>query len=204
MVDELAVTNEIWRRWGEMKIIPPMTWAELRKKVEEYVKAGKDPYDILRGPAPSKEWMEKKGFVEAKLPWPNPEPEAIVEEVELQTFALLFLSKVTEAWTTKETQRFYEWIMEPTKNGVLVGREGAERPHEFFPEEIIKKIGVAVARFGFPDQVSRNWAKSILSGRKIHYIDVGFPTLIVSDPDYALEVLAGEGLDTSKILVERT
>jgi rubrerythrin len=64
MVDELAVTNEIWQKWIGRKILPPMTWAELRKKVEEFVKAGKDPYDILRGPAPAKEWMEKKGFAE--------------------------------------------------------------------------------------------------------------------------------------------
>ena len=61
---ENDITNSIWRKWQEQKITPPMTWQQLWDKVREYIKAGKDPYDILRGPAPSEEWMEKKGFAE--------------------------------------------------------------------------------------------------------------------------------------------
>jgi hypothetical protein len=211
MVDELAVTNEIWRRWNETKIIPPpMTWAELRKKVEEYVKAGKDPYDILRGPAPSKEWMEKKGFVEAnKLScWPNPEPDAIVEEKELITFAEWLLAAVKRVWETKKAETEAVWIIEPTDKGVLVGVRGASRPHEFFPLELIQKIEthllIPAAIFHLDTVEELSTVREILRKYGISFREVGRGLEIHIDPDYALEVLASEDFDTSRILVERS
>ena len=231
MVDELAVTNEIWRKWDKMKITPPMTWAELRKKVEEYVKAGKDPYDILRGPAPSKEWMEKKGF-ETKLPWPNPEPEAIVEEKELPTFAEWLIAAVKRVWRTKQPETFWEWLIEPTDKGVLVGLRGVSRPHELFLANLIEKhnpdklkdlftgrtlegyVEAAKVRtletfkgvtFYFETEAERDRAQQFLLQRHDISLTKGPNNSLtdIGDPDYILELLAFYDFDTSKIQVER-
>lgn len=209
MVDELKVTNEIWRRWDEQKITPPMTWQQLWEKVREYIKAGKDPYDILRGPAPSKEWMEQKGFVETKLPWPNLEPEAIVEEREIPMFAPALLDLVKKAWHTKESQRFWEWIIEPVEGGVLVGLRGALRPHELFSQSIMEKFAEYQYEGGttlyFESEAERNRAKEFLLRRyNISLIEgPGMSLSGIANTDYILELLATEGFDTSKILVER-
>jgi len=241
MVDELAVTNEIWRKWNDQKIIlsvvplmyslPPMTWADLRKKVEEYVKAGKDPYDILREPPRrSKEGIEKKGF-ETKLPWPNPEPEAIVDERELRTFAEWLLAAVKRVWKTKQSEIAWEWLIEPTDRGVLVGLRGVSRPHELFLATLIEKhnpdklkdlfagrtlegyVEAAKVRtletfkgvtFYFETIAERDKAREFLGRHNFRFPDG--PEISLKDidnADYMLELLAYEGFDTSKIMVER-
>ena len=211
MVDELAVTNEIWRKWNEAKIKPPMAWAELRKKVEEYVKAGKDPYDII-----FETQLKMLGGEEAKpisLPWSNPEPEAVVEERELPTFAEWLLAAVKRVWETKKGEIHWEWLIEPTDKGVLVGLRGVSRPHELFPKDLIEsrafERGIekvraewkAILYFETPDQLET--AVKILSPLDISF-RVTMPSRLEADnPDYVLEVLASSGFDTSKILVER-
>jgi hypothetical protein len=209
-----------------------MTWAELRKKVEENVKAGRDPYDILRGPAPSKEWMEQKGFVE-KLPWPNPEPEAIVEEVELRTFAEWLLATVKRVWKTKKPESVWEWLIEPTDRGVLVGLRGVSRPHELFPANVIEKIpnpgklkdlftgrtleGYVEAErvrtletfkgttFYFETTAERDKAREFLARHNFYFPDGPEVSLTdIDDADHMLELLAYEGFDTSKVMVERS
>jgi len=234
--DDLRITNEIWRKWDEQKITPPMTWQQLWDKVREYIKAGKDPYDILRGPAPSKEWMEKKGFVEAKLPWPNPEPEAIVEEKELQTFHPELLVTIVGAWRSKRTLNFWDWVIHPVENGVLVGLREASRPHEFFSIDVIQKIGAhhsnsdklkdlftgrtlegyveaakvrtletfKGATFYFETKEERERARELLARHKFYFpYGPDFSLTAIDDPDYMLEILASEGFDTSRVLVER-
>ena len=227
---ENDITNEIWRRWNEQKITPPMTWQQLWEKVREYIKAGKDPYDILRGPAPSKEWMEQKGFV-AKLPWPNLEPVAIVEEAELRTFAEWLLAAVKRVWKTKNPESFWEWLIEPTDRGVLVGLRGVSRPHELFPADLIEKhnpdklkdlftgrtlegyVEAAKVRtletfkgvtFYFETTAERDKAREFLGRHNFYFPDGPEISLTdIEDPDYMLELLAYEGFDTSKIQVER-
>jgi hypothetical protein len=225
MVDELAVTNEIWRSWDEQKVKPPMTWAELRKFVEESIKIGADPY-VLRP------WSEEKRmeifkvfrkeiptragpYAETRLPWPNPEPEAVVELAEIPTFSPALLSKVETAWETKKSERFWEWIIEPTDKGVLVGLRGASRPHELFTPDIIQELHKG-RRKGYPrvtgfmsnlyfeGEESRAQARYILQKHGIYPEDgPDFSFIDVEDADYVLELLSAAGFDTSKILVER-
>jgi hypothetical protein len=203
--DDLRITNEIWRKWDEQKITPPMTWQQLWDKVREYIRAGKDPYDILRGPAPSEEWMQKKGFVEAKLPWANPEPEAVVEERELPTFADWLLAAVKRVWETKKGEIYWEWLIEPTERGVLVGLRGVSRPHELFPTDVIEKIKPyhVFPRFRFETGSELETAETILERQGISTRRIDMALMIFGDADYALEVLAERGVDTSRILVER-
>jgi hypothetical protein len=221
MVDELAITNEIWRYWDEQKIPPPMTWAELRKKVEELVKKQisletiKLRLETLPWAKEPEEKIEIKRFVEAKLPWPNPEPEAIVELAEIPTFSPALLSKVETVWETKKSERFWEWIIEPTDKGVLVGLRGASRPHELFTREIIEELHRG-RRKGYPrvtgfmsnlyfeGEESRAQARYILQKHRIYPEDgPDFSFIDVEDADYVLELLSAAGFDTSKILVER-
>jgi len=243
-VDGLEVTKDIWRKWEEKKIIPPMTWQELRLKVEEYIREGKDPYDILRGEPPTEEWIERRlgkprteeerrerhkerygteelpprgyphtragRYVETRLPWPNPEPEVIVTEAELPSFSRSFLGKVKEAWKTKTSQRFWEWLIEPTEKGVLVGLRGAERPRQLFSDRLIesKKFDDVLygktATFYFESREDRKRAAEILAKHNFYFPygpDISLTE--IDEPDYMLELLASEGFDTSKILVER-
>jgi hypothetical protein len=240
MVDELAITNEIWRKWDEAKIIPPMTWAELRKKVEEYAKAGVVALDdfitlleqkvtVVRAPPGSKkEWILRhpsEGAVSKEelrrrqqetierlrsmgprqLPWSNSEPEAIVEERELPTFAEWLLATVKRVWETKKGETYWEWLIEPTERGVLVGLRGAGRPHELFPTDVIEKIKPyhVFPRFRFETGRELETAETILERQGISTGRIDMALMIFGDADYALEVLAERGVDTSRILVER-
>jgi hypothetical protein len=250
MVDELAITNEIWRKWHEAKLIPPMTWAELRKKVEDYAKAGvvaledfitllEQKVTVVRAPPGSKkEWILRhpsEGTVSEEelrrrqqetierlrsmgprqLPWSNSEPEAIVDIAELPTFSLALLSKVERVWETKKPEIFWEWLIEPTDKGVLVGLRGASRPHELFTPEVIQQLHMG-RRKGYPrvsgfmsnlyfeGEESRAQARYILQKHGIYPEDgPDFSFIDVEDADYVLELLSAAGFDTSKILVER-
>ena len=141
MVDELAITNEIWRKWDKEKVTP-MPWAELRKKVEEYAKAGKDPHDLIEKYNPDK---LKDLFTGRTL-------EGYVEAAKVRT--LETFKGVTFYFETREDrQRAYE----------LLAR------HDFhFP-------------YG-PD----------------------FSLTGIDNPDHMLEILASEGFETSRVLVERS
>jgi hypothetical protein len=65
-------------------------------------------------------------------------PSVSAEEIPMYTPA--FLSAVKEAWKTKTTKTFWEWIIEPTIGGVNVTLRGAKTPHEFFPHHVIEKM----------------------------------------------------------------
>ena len=66
--------------------------------------------------------------------------EAVVRVEEIPTFTPAFLSKIEEAWRSKSVQFYWEWIMEPTAEGVTVTLQGTKKPHEFFPKDIIERM----------------------------------------------------------------
>jgi hypothetical protein len=200
--DDLRITNEIWRKWDEQKITPPMTWQQLWDKVREYIKAGKDPYSELSIPAMREAYLRAK---QTRLPWANAEPEAVVEERELPTFAEWLLAAVKRVWDTKKGEIYWEWLIEPTDKGVLVGLRGVSRPHELFPSDVIEKIKPfrVIPRFHFETGSELETAETIFDRQGISYTRIDMALLIHTDPDYALEVLAEHGVDTSRILVER-
>ena len=168
---------------------------------------------------------------EKRLPWPNPEPEAIVEEAELKTFAEWLLAAVKRVWKTKKSEIHWEWIIEPTDKGVLVGLRGVSRPHELFPASLIEKhnpdklkdlfagrtlegyVEAAKVRtletfkgvtFYFETTAERDKAREFLARHNFYFPDgPGISLTDIEDPDYMLELLAYEGFDTSKIMVER-
>ena len=217
MVDELAVTNEIWQKWIGRKILPPMTWAELRKKVEEFVKAGKDPYDILRGLAPSegkaeipllytetikqeitaaiaeeKEAIDDYADLENKLRKAGLNSEAdIVNEIRNDE---MDHKKKFEALTTHHSN--------PDKlKDLFTGRtlEGYVEAAKVRTLETFKGV-----TFYFETTAERDKAREFL-GRHNFYFPDG-PEISLKDienADYMLELLAYEGFDTSKIQVER-
>ena len=245
MVDELAVTNEIWRKWNEQKITPPMTWQQLWDKVREYIKAGKDPYSELSIPAMREAYLRAKQkepltyyphtigtrYVETRLPWSNPEPLAVVEEAELKTFAEWLLAAVKRVWKTKKPESFWEWLIEPTGRGVLVGLRGVSRPHELFLADLIEKynpdklkdlftgrtlegyVEAAKVRtletfkgvtFYFETREDRQRAYELLARHDFHFpYGPDFSLTGIDNPDHMLEILASEGFDTARILVER-
>ena len=93
---------------------------------------------------------EKEEEKEERLPWPNMLPEAVVGVEELPTFSPALLGLVKKAWETKKWQRFWEWLIEPVTDGVLVGLRGEIRPHELFPVDVIQKIEVPETESGSP------------------------------------------------------
>jgi hypothetical protein len=223
--DDLKITNEIWQKWSEEKIKPPMTWQQLWDKVREYIRAGKDPYLLLAPTAleraeqkqPLAYYPHTTGtrYVETRLPWTNPEPEAIVEVEEIPTFSPAFLSAVKKAWESKQTQTFWEWIIEPVSDGVLAGLRGASRPHEKFPKEIIESMEYSEATrkwgakkgvtFYFETALDRDRARDLLAKHNFYFPDgPDFSLTDIDNPDYMLELLAYEGFDTSRITVERS
>jgi len=66
--------------------------------------------------------------------------EAVVREEELPTFTPAFLSTVEQAWRSKSVQTYWDWICEPTAEGVTVTLRGTTKPHEFFPKNIIERM----------------------------------------------------------------
>lgn len=240
MVDELAITNEIWRRWDEMKITPPMTWAELRKKVEEHVKAGKDPYDILRGPAPSKEWMEKKGFVEAKLPYPKiveSKPDGSIV-IAVSEDLHIVAAKYKEEFPDRPIARESGWWIVRSFNPKTLSWVDHSRPGTgvtwWLNREITEKLGlgnpdtlkglfagrtlegyVEAAKvrtletfkgttFYFETKEERERARTLLAKHNFYFPDGPEISLTaIDDADYMLELLAYEGFDTSKVMIER-
>jgi len=254
MVDELAVTNEIWRKWDEMKV-QPISWQQLWEQVRQRIKKGEEPSKIIEAfiEIGKAELLRKREIVEIiaeemptkyakveeevsyilypRLPWPYPEPEAIVEEAELKTFAEWLLAAVKRVWKTKKSEIHWEWIIEPTDKGVLVGLRGVSRPHELFPASLIEKhnpdklkdlfagrtlegyVEAAKVRtletfkgvtFYFETTAERDKAREFLARHNFYFPDgPGISLTDIEDPDYMLELLAYEGFDTSKIMVER-
>lgn len=143
MVDPLKITNEIWRKWDDTKSYP-MSWHELRIKVEEHLAAGKDPHTIGAESNP--------------------------------TLKDLF------------TGRTLEGYVEAAKAKTL---------DTFTPRG-------KYAIFYFENKEERTRANTILQRNNLHY-DYGPNVSLenIEDPDAALEILASEGFDTSKIVVER-
>lgn len=207
MVDELAITNDIWRKWDEQKIKPPMAWMELRKKVEEYVKAGKDPYTLQTEFVYAEDWQKDLNM----LPWANPEPDAVVDLKELPTFAEWLLSAVKRVWKTKQSESHWEWLIEPTEKGVLFGLRGVSRPHELFPAAVIQQmersgegtVGYLPTTLYFVSEEESAQARDILYRNGVNYIEVKTSSIQVADADYVLELLASQGFDTSRIQVEK-
>lgn len=232
MSDPLAVTNEIWRKWAEQKIKPPMSWVELRKKVEAYIKEGKDPLTLQTEfvyETAEKDLLIKQTIQERALHLsPHPKTDAVVEEAEIPTFSPAFLGVVEESWKTKQIKSFWEWIMEPYSDGVTVRLRGTTKPHEFFPREIIEKMKYSKetrkyvifdsrlsdagpkskATFYFKTKEERNRAREILSHHNFYFPDgpeipgESYTLTDIDDPDYMLELLDSEGFDTTSIMVE--
>lgn len=226
MPDPLKITNEIWQKWDEQKIKPPLSWIELRKFVEESIRLGTDPYVLLpwseekraiifrtfKKEIPAVEIQEARIKEERVFPWPNLEAQATVEQEEIPTFNPAMLDLVKKAWKTKQPQRFWEWIIEPSHYGVLVGLRGASRPHEFFPETIIESTEFLFptppkakgTTFYFETHEDRKKARELLSHHNFYFPDgPDFSLTDIDDPDYMLELLDSEGFNTSKIMVEK-
>ena len=70
----------------------------------------------------------------------KPISEAVVRVEEIPTFTPAFLSTVEEAWRSKSVQTYWDWICEPTAEGVTVTLRGTTKPHEFFPRDIIERM----------------------------------------------------------------
>jgi len=70
----------------------------------------------------------------------KPISEAVVRVEEIPTFTPAFLSAVEEAWRSKSVQTYWDWICEPTAEGVTVTLRGTTKPHEFFPRDIIERM----------------------------------------------------------------
>jgi len=94
-----------------------------------------------------KEFMKGEvldGFVEAARVKPLTEfseaPEAVVREEEIPSFSPAFLTEVEKAWKEKRSTSFWDWMMEPTADGVTVTLRGTTKPHEFFPKDIIERM----------------------------------------------------------------
>jgi len=68
------------------------------------------------------------------------EPEATVREEEIPSFSPAFLSEVERAWKEKRSTSFWDWMMEPTAEGVTVTLRGTTKPHEFFPKDIVERM----------------------------------------------------------------
>ena len=218
MVDELAVTNEIWRSWGEKKIKPPLHWAELRKKVEEYVKAGKDPYDILREPAQFAQ-AEKKGFAEIPLLQQEitaaiaEEKEAIDDyahlENELRKAGLNSEADIVNEIRKDEMdhKKRFEALMTHHSNpdklkDLFTGRtlEGYVEAAKVRTLETFKGV-----TFYFETTAERDRAREFLARHNFYFPDGPEISLTdIDDADHMLELLAYEGFDTSKIMVERS
>ena len=255
---ENDITNSIWRKWAEQKITPPMTWQQLwdavrycltlgltnvddiyelitpletytGDKVEEARKRAQEAVSHLKGVLKPK--AEMRYGREKTLPWPNPEPEAIVEEAELKTFAEWLLAAVKRVWKTKKPESFWEWLIEPTDRGVLVGLRGVSRPHELFSASLIEKhnpdklkdlfagrtlegyVEAAKVRtletfkgvtFYFETREDRQRAYELLARHDFHFpYGPDFSLTGIDNPDHMLEILASEGFDTARILVER-
>jgi hypothetical protein len=163
MVDELAITNEIWRKWDEAKIIPPMTWAELRKKVEEYAKAG---------------------------------------VVALDDFITLLEQKVTVVRAPPGSKK--EWILRHPSEGAVSEEELRRRQKETI--ERLRSMGRRLkgVTFYFETRGDRDRAYELLTRHDFHFpYGPDFSLTDIDNPDYMLELLASEGFETSKILVER-
>jgi hypothetical protein len=88
---------------------------------------------------------------------------------------------------------------------VLVGLRGVSRPHELFPTDVIEKIKPyhVFPRFRFETGSELETAETILERQGISTRRIDMALMIFGDADYALEVLAERGVDTSRILVER-
>lgn len=67
-------------------------------------------------------------------------PEAVVRVEEIPTFTPAFLSAVEQAWRSKSVQTYWDWICEPTSEGVSVTLRGTTKPHEFFPKDILERM----------------------------------------------------------------
>lgn len=213
-LDSLSITNEIWRYWDDRAkgtLHRPMSWTELRRKVDEYIKVGKDPLE-LKKLLSLDEWETKKGETPT-APWPNMLSDAEVEEKEIPLFSPAMLDLVERAWKTKEAQRMWEWIIFPVERGVLVGLQGVSKPHELFSKEIIEKLKYSpkikrytttgFVTFTFASEGEREEAERTLEAHGIDWQPVSPEMLNVqSSPDRALEILA-EKIDTSRIVVER-
>jgi hypothetical protein len=218
MSDPLAVTSEIWRKWQEQKIKPPMSWIELRKKVEAYIKEGKDPLTLQTEfvyETEKEQTMQERALSLS----PHPKTEAVVEEAEIPTFSPAFLGVVEDSWKTKQIKSFWEWIMEPYSDGITVRLRGTTKPHEFFPKEIIEKMkysketekyGVEKKKattFIFETTHERDEALSILILKipAAYNFKAEPPASItnIDEPDWALETLFDAGFDTAKVMVEK-
>jgi len=66
--------------------------------------------------------------------------EAVVRIEEIPTFTPAFLSTVEKAWRSKSVETYWDWICEPTAEGVTVTLRGTIKPHEFFPKDIIERM----------------------------------------------------------------
>jgi hypothetical protein len=123
--------THLWAKFRDTGLL--RTWALLDKDNRDIIvamlKIWKGATSSVSSHSPKK-W-ERLSFIES---------EAIIRKEEIPMFTPAFLSDVKEAWTTKKVQSFWEWIMEPKPEGVAVRLRGVEKPHEFFPAEIIEKM----------------------------------------------------------------
>jgi hypothetical protein len=218
--DDLRITNEIWRKWDEQKITPPMTWQQLWDKVREYIKAGKDPYDILRGPAPSKEWMEKKGFVEDYGKTIQQEiTAAIAEEKEAIDDYADLENKLRKAGLNSQADivneiRNDEIDHKKKFEALTIHHSNPDKLKDLFAGRTLEGYVEAArvrtletfkgATFYFETKEERERARELLARHKFYFpYGPDFSLTAIDNPDYMLEILASEGFDTSKIMVER-
>ena len=147
MVDELKITNEVWRYWDEHKIKPPFEWYQLRMRVEEAVREGKKPEEIIQA--------------------------FITHYSNSDKLKDLFAGRTLEGYVEAAKVRTLE-----TFRGVT---------------------------FYFETETERDRAQQLLLQRHNISLTKGSNNSLtdIGDPDYILELLASEGFDTSKVLVER-
>jgi len=202
MVDELAVTNEIWRRWDEMKIKPPFEWYQLRVRVEEAIKEGRKPEEIVQA------FMRKYGKSPEKLP----------EEVE--KIPLLYTQTIQQeisAAIAEEKEAIDDYAQLENKLRQAGLSSQADIVNEIKTDEMDHKVKFEAmlkgeyppmtkpATFYFETKGDCDRARDLLHRFTNFYFPYGpdFSLTVIDDPDYMLELLAGEGFDTSKILVKR-
>jgi len=123
--------THLWARFRDTGLL--RMWSLLDKENRDIIvamlklwKGGATP---VSSPSPKK-W-ERLSFIES---------EAVIRKEEIPMFTPAFLGTVKEAWNTKTTKTYWDWIIEPVEQGVKVTLRGVKKPHEFFPAEIIEKM----------------------------------------------------------------
>jgi rubrerythrin len=195
MVDELAVTNVIWRYWNEHKIKPPFEWHQLRMRVEEASKEGKTADQIIQ--AFTKEGLQiateevpllyTKTITDRINAAIAEEKEAIDDYAELE-------NQLREAGLSAQADIVNEIRFDEMDHKVKfeVMLKGEYPPMEIKPTTFHLESAAEVSR-----------VRDILRKHNISFREVHMGLEVHVDPDYALEVLAEEGYDTSRIMVER-